>query len=479
MSGTSTRLPSSQRGVVAIIVGLSLVVLVGFLGLALDLGRLYFAKSELQNAADAAALGGAKQLNGTTARICCEADSAVGVAVATAGQNQFMGNFGRQAVDIGPAAATNTWIEFSSLPSGPWVSVADARAAPADMQFIRVNTASGNLATWFIHVLPGALTQTSTFGRAVAGILMTQVVPLGVCAIEPVPGCAGNECGFIRGVSYKFQDLNPLGPGTPLWLHPTATSASSCAANVANVPQFMPFLCQGTVSLRVTPGSQVFSNTGLANTPSENALNSRFGLPTAYSGGNSCDPETAPPDTNVKQYIWNDTAPGAPRNWLDGPAPSLVRQAINLSTGDATGSVRWAHSRPVGATVNQRDYDAATNPTGFLNPAGYPDPDDSYPGSSPYAQTGTTGTADDDYFQAPTGVGAPFRMAGRRGLNVIIVDCPSSGGVCRPLTVLAVGKFFMQRQAQLGGSPASEGVFGEFARIMPSASLLAEVRLYR
>ena len=45
-----------ERGVVAIIVALSLVVLVGFAGLALDLGKLYVAKSELQNSADACAL---------------------------------------------------------------------------------------------------------------------------------------------------------------------------------------------------------------------------------------------------------------------------------------------------------------------------------------------------------------------------------------------------------------------------------------
>ena len=51
-------LPSrrDQRGAVAIIVGLTIAVLVGFAGLALDGGRLYVNKTELQNAADACAL---------------------------------------------------------------------------------------------------------------------------------------------------------------------------------------------------------------------------------------------------------------------------------------------------------------------------------------------------------------------------------------------------------------------------------------
>ena len=42
----------AQRGSVAIIVGLSMVVLVGLVGLALDGGRLYATKTELQNGAD-------------------------------------------------------------------------------------------------------------------------------------------------------------------------------------------------------------------------------------------------------------------------------------------------------------------------------------------------------------------------------------------------------------------------------------------
>ena len=40
----------------AIVVALAIAVLIGFLGLALDLGKLYVVRSELQNSADACAL---------------------------------------------------------------------------------------------------------------------------------------------------------------------------------------------------------------------------------------------------------------------------------------------------------------------------------------------------------------------------------------------------------------------------------------
>ena len=51
-----------QRGTVAIIVALSAVVLFGFAGIAIDVGRLYVNKTELQTAADACALAASAEL---------------------------------------------------------------------------------------------------------------------------------------------------------------------------------------------------------------------------------------------------------------------------------------------------------------------------------------------------------------------------------------------------------------------------------
>jgi len=54
--------PNGQRGAVIIMFAIFLVVLLGFAALALDLGRMNLTKVQLQNAADAAALGGAGSL---------------------------------------------------------------------------------------------------------------------------------------------------------------------------------------------------------------------------------------------------------------------------------------------------------------------------------------------------------------------------------------------------------------------------------
>ncbi len=56
------KLLSNQRGVTAIVVGITLAMLVGFGALAVDIGHLCVAHNELQNAADAGALAGARFL---------------------------------------------------------------------------------------------------------------------------------------------------------------------------------------------------------------------------------------------------------------------------------------------------------------------------------------------------------------------------------------------------------------------------------
>ncbi len=53
---------NNQRGVSAVIVGICLLMLVSFVALAIDVGHLYVVRNELQNAADAGALAGARHL---------------------------------------------------------------------------------------------------------------------------------------------------------------------------------------------------------------------------------------------------------------------------------------------------------------------------------------------------------------------------------------------------------------------------------
>ena len=55
------------RGVVAVLMVVSLFALVGFLALAIDLGMLAMTRAQLQDVSDAAAMAGCRALNGNTA----------------------------------------------------------------------------------------------------------------------------------------------------------------------------------------------------------------------------------------------------------------------------------------------------------------------------------------------------------------------------------------------------------------------------
>ncbi|MGA2600180.1 MAG: pilus assembly protein TadG-related protein [Bryobacteraceae bacterium] len=60
---------SKRDGYVLIMTCLALLVIAGFAGLAVDVGRMYIVKSELQSLADSAALTASLQLDGTSAGI--------------------------------------------------------------------------------------------------------------------------------------------------------------------------------------------------------------------------------------------------------------------------------------------------------------------------------------------------------------------------------------------------------------------------
>lgn len=443
-----------QRGAVAILLGLSIFVLFGFMALAIDLGRTYVVRTELQNAADAAALAGAKQLDQTAAGVCCGPDSAVAYAIAMAAQNNYKFS---TAVTI-----TIANLSVGSCPDDGCMvaasSIGTNNALAAGKTFLKVDIPSGGLATFFARVPTTAdgtgTLSTSTYGRAVAGKYLIDITPLAVCKLDENP-----EFGYERGVSYKVADANPIGPGTTYWIDPVATTSSACNGNV---PDTIPYVCAGKLTFTPTLGGTVYTNTGVSD-PQLEALDSRF------VKTNRCDPITAPPDTNVKEYAWDGVSGGAPRDWMN---PDPTQQSLSfVETGKGKNKVYgpmarasrtfqdygvlWSASRPVGATVSDWSslYGGAAT---------------SYPETSPYAQSSVP------YFSPPPSSNPA--KPGRRILHLLIVDCLTAGGICRPATVLGVGKFFMQKRANV---PTDKEVYLEFSGLDPIALSNAEIRLYR
>lgn len=516
---TGASLKNRQGGAVAVMVGISMVVLIGFLAMVIDLGRLYVARAGLQNAADAAALSGAKELHGTLAGI----SSAVAKAVETGELNSFFGNLGRDPVELGSGNdLNNTNIWFSSSPSGPnWYHGGDSQVQnnPGDKLFIKVDTASGNLTTWFAPIW--SIFTTSTYGSAVAGPLMTNIAPIGLCVLSTdkykwVQYDAGGdsykaEFGYMRGVNYNFGVINGalagLGPGTELYLHPTATDQAACIQSQGSADFAAPFLCTGRSVISGAPNSVVYTNTGIASGKSIAALNTRFdqyGPPL----DNSLDSSVCPPDVNTREYT-PGAGNGGANNWMGAPQrqdsalllddwlasaassvraplPSSVRDA-NLNAGGCAGNcddnygVLWSYNRPAASGVSAASGVAVTTDWPQLFPSGISSvpatPGPTYTGNaslwaagqSPYSYGLQSLNA--TYYKEPAQNGQP----NRRLLNVVLVQCPAaSGGICRPMMILGVGRFFMQRTAT-----QSDGITGEFAGLVPESALKREIRLFR
>jgi hypothetical protein len=490
ISPGASSLPSKrkQKGAVAIIFGLTVVVLLTMGGLVMDLGHLYIAKTELQNAADAAALAGAKELNETTAGI----NLAVSQAQAIALRNKY--NFATNLVLL-PGD-----IEFGPSPDGPWSNVAAATASPAGKTFVKVDTGAKNLSTYLMPV--AGVYSVNTLGFAVAGRFVVNVTPLGVCAIDPVnvtsvkANAAGVnelvELGFRRGVTYNILDLGPLGAaGIPMLLNPVDSPPTACDPSHSSANFTAPFICQGNSA--VGAGTSVYANTGGSYGPIEKAFNSRFD---DFPGGTACDPITSPPDSNVKDYLWNLAAgAGGPRDWMN---PIPIKQSITVNSATAKPlnwpanpptagdfGTLWSYSPAVRATGTSPNYTADTpfatsdwddlyNPG--LTAPGYPSSTAIPPfpigtPAAPYNQI--TG----NFFRTPPT--HPPGTRNRRLINIVIVNCAGLGGgglSCAQLPVKGIGKFFLQTRADLTGSPKT--IHSEFAGLIEPAPV-SEIKLYR
>ena len=520
---TASRL--RQRGAVAIVFGLSIAVLLAMGGLVIDLGHLYIVKTELQNAADAAALAGAKDLNQAPDGIT----KAVAKATAVSAKNQY--NFSTSVVLDGSDASTA--IQFGASPGGPWLSPGAAFAAPQGLSFVRVQTGTKTLPTYLMKVVN--IADISTFGTAVAGRYVNDVTPLGVCAVDPVvkaakytyPPPLGTgitelvEFGFRRGVTYNLFGLNPLG-GTsdPYLINPVDTTAGGCTAAHSSSSFTAPFLCGGNSTVLSNGIGQIYTNTGLSASEAA-SLNSRFD---DFSSPSVCNAATAPPDTNIKEYNCIGTSDAAclsnpsnsvavtpPINWMEPGANNLPdRGSIALQTGTSKPDYLlpsvspvpatslfskygplWAYGPPIKATSTTppaggsfiTPTEANANPMYSLLASPYFDTSSAtnYPTSngagfpvstapSPYTQTAGP------YFKAPSHPG----KVNRRILNLVLVDCrtaPVGPASCGAMNAVGIGKFFMTVKADFTGGASNKRLDAEFAGLI-SPVPTSEIKLY-
>jgi Flp pilus assembly protein TadG len=177
-------------------------VLFGLMGFALDLGRLYLIRGELNQAANASALAAAAQLAGTASSADTNITNAAQQAINPTNGNMY--NFGGTVI---PSVSINCFSTLADASANNQGAVTDCASTPPI--FVQASiSAPAPLLFW--RLLPGnAQTGTTTVASfAVAGMsspLCTGcgIVPLGVLAPDP-SGADPVDWGFVQNSLYTF-----------------------------------------------------------------------------------------------------------------------------------------------------------------------------------------------------------------------------------------------------------------------------------
>lgn len=462
---------------------LTLLVIMGFYGLVLDLGRVYNRRLEFDTVARAAALAAAQQLNGTPAGI----DNAVTEARLVVEGMTYDANQKR-------VVWRDDLLAFGTAPDGDWLGASAARAGPAGMWFVQADTArlgapQNSLGLLVMQWLLPALTAVPVTATAVAGRTGVDADPLAVCAMSDVPavgranpGPPANvelvEYGFRRGVGYDLMQLNPNGVEpvnfivNPFALHGHAGVPAGTAAAAVG-----PYVCAGQLAIPQLHGGRITVDRPFPLASLFRQLNSRLN---DYEE-RWCTAATAPPDRNIKPYEyasapWMTLAPdqqgalatsAGGKRWtiadpLPAPATNTARQYGML----------WAYARPVpfsgyisgveepaaGYTPFAAGDWAALYAPGAPTPRNYPSGT-----TTPYVSTSSTYTLAPAYNQRG--------IANRRVLRVPLLACPvAAGGTAN---VLGIAKFLLTAPA------TATSVYAEFGGMAPEHTLGGNVELYQ
>lgn len=301
-----------QRGALMIVLGVTLAMLIGFAGLAIDLGRFFVVKSELQNAMDACALAAASQLRpdlNTAADLTrAVAYGRVFTTGGTTGNTAIMNraNFQSATVDVQSANIT-----FHDSLNGTYTP---ASTVNVKARYAKCELPLSGLPIYFMRVVDATLSSQTVSAMAVAtlGEQICNVIPVGIC--PPVGGLQkGHWIPLLdTGTQGRFSwvDYSGGGGGTNE-IRDAMTQPGAC-----NIPV-------GTVGQDVNEAGK--------KTAAELGWNSRFGL---YKNGvGTPKKETASPDFTGRAYV-NTTDGGDTINWprLDTDTAPLAFDGANGAT---------------------------------------------------------------------------------------------------------------------------------------------------
>jgi hypothetical protein len=177
---------AKERGYILFTVGAGAIALLGAVGLAVDIGRMYITKGEAQTFADSAALAAVLELDGTSQGV----DRAKTAVTNNPNKNLF-----------GMNQFSGTVVEFATSSAGAWTTSPGGSPGYA---FARVK-ATVNVPIYFMAITVGRSTQAVT-AQAVAGQIPKTTWGQGLFPFSPYAhNNTGPDFGLQKGHLYTLR----------------------------------------------------------------------------------------------------------------------------------------------------------------------------------------------------------------------------------------------------------------------------------
>ena len=266
-----------ERGSVLAMSALGMLTFLLATGMCVDLGHFYLVKSELQNAADAAALAGASALN----------SSPVGITRARQRAQVTMNayEFNRQGLG-GPEIK----VTFAVNLEGGYMDEASASspATAEKIRFVRVETPNVPVQVFFAAPVLGSKKELKAEATAGMSVPLTSV-----CDFLPVSVIDyGTPIRPKELYTFRAAPAGTVSPGNYQLLAVAGSGGQDVRVGIAS-----------GVDACAAPGEEyaVDTKTGVTAGPVRVGVNTRFG-----EYGPQVDPASQPPDTNVAEDISYD-----------------------------------------------------------------------------------------------------------------------------------------------------------------------------
>jgi Flp pilus assembly protein TadG len=495
-------------GVILPYVTVMLVVIIGLGLLAVDGARYQSLQTQMQAAADAAALAGAAELNGKTGA----RDRA------TAAINNYLDNY-LSGMGIATAVQHSTPAYYSALPAASQLpSNGTLATGDADAHFVLVTVTPVSVPTLFpvSFVVPGGTSSFSAGAQAVAGMDES------ICNVPPVYICNPWEGS---GVSLSTALASPVQKRTEIKLLMDNSNNDSPGhfgflvppdgdVGASNLQEWIsttnPKACYKTSAVDLNTGNKQSALGGFnarldmgADSSHAPDVNVRKGF-VASNSGNWCTPQ-ANLDPNALGYP-SSFLESSYNNGLHNSTQSMaLPQDSCFSAGSCPqpymGNGQWdcasywafnhhtaaapsGCSTPAATTISRYDvyqYEITNGLVGdWSRGTGGASGNNWAPGAAPWNKRGEQGAP-----MCAVGQGVP----NRRILSVAVIDCianaaamANGGQTANNVPVNAFANFFLTRPVvTTGSSPDNGKIIGEFTGVVTNlnAKLYQNVKLYR